>query len=120
MQQETTILNADKAGTLRAEILALGRRYLEARGHAPFVAGQTYIPCTGKIIDADDLSNLLDASLDLWLTAGRYAELFEAMLAKKFGLRHARLTVSGSAANLLAFTALTNCTSGASRRARRY
>lgn len=96
------------AEEIRATILDLGRQYLKAQGKDSFVAGQTYIPCSGKIVDGDDLSNLLDASLDMWLTAGRYTELFETMLAEKFGLRHARLTVSGSAANLLAFTALTS------------
>ncbi len=96
------------AEKIRAEILALGKQYLAAKGTAEFIAGKTYIPASGKVVDADDLSNLLDASLDMWLTAGRYAELFEAMIAKRFGLKHARLTVSGSAANLLAFTALTS------------
>lgn len=93
---------------LRAQILELGRQYITAKGEETFVPGNTYIPCTGKVLDADDLVNLLDASLDLWLTAGRYAQLFESSLAKEFGLRHAHLTVSGSAANLLAFTALTS------------
>jgi len=93
---------------LRAEILALGKQYLAAKGTPSFIPGQTYIPCSGKVVDGDDLSNLLDASLDMWLTAGRYAEMFEAMIAKRFGLRFSRLTVSGSAANLLAFTALTS------------
>src|SRR4051812_4968710 len=93
---------------LRADIIALGRQYIDAKGVAPFIPGQTYIPCTGKVVGGDELASLLDASLDMWLTAGRYAELFEAMLAKKFGLKHARLTTSGSAANLLAFASLTS------------
>lgn len=93
---------------VRAEIIRLGKHYIDAKGVPPFIPGKTYIPCTGKVLDGDDLSNLLDASLDMWLTAGRYSELFEAMLAKRFGLRHSRLTVSGSAANLLAFAALTS------------
>ena len=101
-------MTASLADSLRAEILALGRRYVEAKAVPEFIPGKTYIPSTGKMLDGDDLSHLLDASLDLWLTAGRYAELFEAMLAKRFGLRFARLTVSGSAANLLAFSALTS------------
>ena len=93
---------------LRAEVLAAGDRYLAARLIPPFVPGETYIPCTGKIMSEQDLRFLLDASLDLWLTAGRYATRFEAALAARFGVRHARLTVSGSAANLLAFSALTS------------
>ena len=93
---------------LRAEVLAAGDRYLAARLIPPFVPGETYIPCTGKIMSEQDLRFLLDASLDLWLTTGRYATRFEAALAARFGVRHARLTVSGSAANLLAFSALTS------------
>jgi CDP-6-deoxy-D-xylo-4-hexulose-3-dehydrase len=96
------------ADSIRAEILDLGDRYMEAKGKPTFVPGQTYIPCAGKVIEAEELRLLLDSSLDLWLTAGRYAEQFEAELPKHFGLTHSRLTVSGSAANLLAFTALTS------------
>jgi CDP-6-deoxy-D-xylo-4-hexulose-3-dehydrase len=93
---------------LRGEILDLGDAYFEASQDTAFIPGQTYIPCAGKVLDANDLRNLLDASLDMWLTTGRYCELFEGMLAKRFGLKHTRLTVSGSAANLLAFTAFTS------------
>lgn len=98
--------NSEQA--LRAEILRLGKEYMQAKTAPVFKPGETYIPVTGKVMDGEDLSLLLDASLDMWLTAGRYTEMFEAMLAKRFGLRFARLTVSGSAANLLAFTTLTS------------
>ena len=60
------------------------------------------------MLDEDDCGLLVDASLDMWLTAGRYAARFEKELAKKFGSKLAKLTVSGSAANLLAFTTLTS------------
>ncbi len=93
---------------LRGRILDLSVAYAERKGQAAFVPGETYIPCAGKVIDAADLRHLIDASLDMWLTAGRFAEAFEAALAKRFGLAEARLTVSGSAANLLAFSALTS------------
>jgi len=96
------------ADALRAKILDLGDAYFRARGEAAFKPGETYIPCAGKVIEADELRCLLDASLDLWLTAGRYAEQFERDLPKHFGLAESRLTVSGSAANLLAFSALTS------------
>ncbi len=99
---------AGSAAEIREEILKLGQRYLDAKGVAPFVPGETYIPCAGKVIEGEELRLLLDASLDLWLTAGRYAEQFERELPKRFGLAESRLTVSGSAANLLAFTALTS------------
>ena len=94
---------------LREEILGLGRRFFDANfNNNRFAPGETYIPCTGKVMDALDLQYLLDASLDMWLTTGRYAAQFEEELAKRFALRNCRLTVSGSAANLLAFTALTS------------
>jgi CDP-6-deoxy-D-xylo-4-hexulose-3-dehydrase len=97
------------ASALRDRILSLGAEFFaEQESGKAFVPGQTYIPCSGKVLDADDLRNLLDASLDLWLTAGRYAEAFERALAARFSLAHCRLTVSGSAANLLAFSALTS------------
>lgn len=94
--------------TLRQEILDLCDRYHETVTNRSFDPGKTYIPCTGKLIEPEDLRNLVDASLDMWLTAGRYATQFESQVAERFGTKHAKLTVSGSAANLLAFTCLTS------------
>lgn len=96
------------AEDLRAQILGLSERYFEARGQPSFVPGESYIPCSGKVLDAGDLRALLDSSLDLWLTGGRHMDQFELELAKIFGLRGARMVVSGSAANLLAVSALTS------------
>jgi len=93
---------------LRNTILDLSVKYADLKGAPEFKPGETYIPCAGKVIDSADLRLLIDASLDMWLTAGRYAEQFEKALAARFGLAQSRLTVSGSAANLLAFTALTS------------
>ena len=92
----------------RDEIIRLARAYHDDREAAPFVPGETYIPPSGKVMDADDCAHLIDASLDMWLTAGRYADRFEDELAAKFGRRFAKLTVSGSAANLLGFACLTS------------
>lgn len=88
------------------------RRYHEAlpggvRG-AEIVPGKSYIPVTGKVMDLDDLNLLVDASLDLWLTAGRYATELEKALAEKMRARSAKLVNSGSSANLVAFSALTS------------
>jgi CDP-6-deoxy-D-xylo-4-hexulose-3-dehydrase len=97
------------SNSLREQILSLGEAFFTAHESGKkFIPGQTYIPCSGKVLDASDLRNLLDASLDMWLTAGRYAGEFERALAGRFGVQHSRLTVSGSAANLLAFSALTS------------
>ena len=99
----------------RNEILRLARQYHEQRTVAPFEPGVTYIPPSGKVMDAEDCAHLVDASLDMWLTAGRYADQFEEELATKFGRKHAKLTVSGSAANLLAFACLTSWKLGEKR-----
>ncbi len=92
----------------RQDILEQAKAYFEAKPQPVFEPGKSYIPCTGKVVDGDDLGFLVDAALDMWLTAGRYAETFEREIAARIGVKHARLTVSGSAANLLAFSALTS------------
>ncbi len=92
----------------RAPILSAVREFF-AKAHGPkeFIAGQTYIPVTTKVMDADDLEILVDASLDLWLTAGRFAREFEAKLSPTFGRNTQSLLVnSGSSANLVAISAL--------------
>ena len=72
-----------------------------------FVPGETYIPVTAKVVDENDLSLLIDASLDMWLTAGRYAREFEAEFGKYFGrVTRSLLVNSGSSANLVAISAL--------------
>jgi CDP-6-deoxy-D-xylo-4-hexulose-3-dehydrase len=100
---------------MRADILQRARDYFNAQPVAPFVPGVTYIPPSGKVMDADDCAHLIDASLDMWLTAGRFADQFEQELAAEFGSRYAKLTVSGSAANLLAFACLTSWKLGEKR-----
>lgn len=92
----------------RADILERARAYFDAKPVAPFVPGESYIPPSGKVMDAEDCAHLVDASLDMWLTAGRYAGQFEEELAQRFDRKFAKLTVSGSAANLLAFATLTS------------
>ena len=72
------------------------------------VAGKDYIPVTGKLIDSDDLLSAVDASLDGWLTTGRFANQFEKELAKYFGSRFSLFVNSGSSANLVAFYTLTS------------
>jgi len=66
------------------------------------------IPYAGRVFDYNEIANLIDASLDFWLTTGKYADQFEKQFAKYLGVRHASLTNSGSSANLLAFMALTS------------
>lgn len=66
------------------------------------------IPYAGRVFDEHEISNLIDASLDFWLTAGRYADKFEKELAGFLGIKYCSLVNSGSSANLLAFMALTS------------
>lgn len=94
---------------LRRRILSLIPAYYESTWPGrPFRPGVDPVPVSGKVFDAADLELLMDASLDFWLTTGRYAARFEKELAAFVGVRHALLTNSGSSANLLAVSALTS------------
>lgn len=72
------------------------------------IPGQDYIPVTGKIIDEADILMGIEATMDAWLTAGRFSELFEKKFASYMGSRYSFLVNSGSSANLLAFYSLTS------------
>jgi CDP-6-deoxy-D-xylo-4-hexulose-3-dehydrase len=97
------------AAELRRDILALCRQYFEATGSLPpFSPGESPIPVTQKVLDADDLASVVDAALDLWFTAGRFTHAFEAALAREVGVRYALFVNSGSSANLLAMSTLTS------------
>jgi CDP-6-deoxy-D-xylo-4-hexulose-3-dehydrase len=73
-----------------------------------FIPGQDYLPVTGKVLDAEDLLHGVDATLDGWLTTGRFGPKFEQKLARYFGSKSSLLVNSGSSANLVAFYALTS------------
>ena len=99
----------DKSETLRQQILDLVAEYhADAFAPSPFIPGESPIPVSGKVFDDHEMRLLVDASLDFWLTAGRYANTFESRFAKLLGVRHAMLCNSGSSANLLAVSALTS------------
>jgi len=95
------------AQELRKQILDLVDAYAKAMwpGH-PFAAGESAVPVSGKVFDGADVRNLVDASLDFWLTTGRFAREFEPAFAAFMGHAHALLVNSGSSANLLAVAAL--------------
>ena len=100
---------ARTAEELREQILELVQTYHDAEfASREFVPGETPVPVSGRVFDADELLHLVDASLDFWLTTGRYAKRFELEFAKAVGVRHALLCNSGSSANLLAVSALTS------------
>jgi CDP-6-deoxy-D-xylo-4-hexulose-3-dehydrase len=94
---------------LRAIILEQVRQFYAAElSPRPFVPGETPVQVAGRVFDAEDLTYLVDAALDFWLTSGRFAQEFESSLARTVGVRHAMLVNSGSSANLLALAALTS------------
>jgi len=98
-----------KSSELREQILGLVQTfYEESYANEPFVPGETAVPVSGRVFDADEMVHLVDASLDFWLTTGRYADQFEKQFANIMGVRHALLCNSGSSANLLALSALTS------------
>jgi CDP-6-deoxy-D-xylo-4-hexulose-3-dehydrase len=95
---------------LVAEILERVSKIAELRlsAESEFVPGRTPVPYAGRVYDASEMVNLVESSLEFWLTAGRWHRRMESELAKWYGLAWARLCNSGSSANLLAVTALTS------------
>jgi CDP-4-dehydro-6-deoxyglucose reductase, E1 len=94
---------------LRDKVFDAVREYYQYKFQPrPFVAGQNYVPVSGKVFDEQELVKLVDSSLDFWLTTGRYALEFEERFAQWIGVKHVLLVNSGSSANLLALTALTS------------
>ncbi len=79
-----------------------------AHAPKPFTPGTSAVPPSGKVIGAAELQNMVEASLDGWLTTGRFNEAFEARLAAFLGVKHVSTVNSGSSANLVAFSALTS------------
>ncbi len=77
-----------------------------------FVEGKTYIPCSGKVFDDEEINNAIAAARDGWWTEGRYAKQFEADFKKYLGVKYVSLVNSGSSANLLALYSLTSSAFG--------
>ena len=95
---------------LKKQILELTKEYYKETHSQPkdFKPGETYINYGGRYFNDTEMVNLVDSSLDFWLTAGPWATKFEKEFAKWLGVRYCSLTNSGSSANLLAFSALTS------------
>jgi CDP-6-deoxy-D-xylo-4-hexulose-3-dehydrase len=100
---------SERSEELRKQILALTAEFhAEAFPKRDFVPGTSVVPVSGKVIDAADISAVVDSALDGWFTTGRWAKDFERKLARFFGVRSASLVNSGSSANLVALSALTS------------
>jgi CDP-6-deoxy-D-xylo-4-hexulose-3-dehydrase len=95
--------------TLRAEIAILVKEYAkEQYKEKLFVPGETVIPPSGKLLGEEELQNMVAASLDGWLTTGRFNAEFEKKLAAFIGVKYCLSVNSGSSANLVAFSTLTS------------
>lgn len=101
-------MNSSNNEFARMAVITAAKKYHTDFSNKPdFIAGQTYIPVTAKVVDEHDLGYLIDASLDMWLTAGRYSRDFETEFGKCFARKTKSLLVnSGSSANLVAISAL--------------
>jgi CDP-6-deoxy-D-xylo-4-hexulose-3-dehydrase len=84
------------------------REFAKKKTTQTIIPGEHYIPVTGKVLDENDILNGVEAALDAWLTAGRFANQFEFEFAQYFGAHKALLVNSGSSANLVAFYTLTS------------
>lgn len=96
---------------LRKEILEKVKEYYKQyheEKNKSFSAGNDMVTFAGRVYDEEEMMNLVDSSLDFWLTTGRYAQEFEIEFAKYMQKKYCLLTTSGSSANLLALTALTS------------
>lgn len=99
----------DQQQEIRQKIAALVDEFANIK-YTPqsFKPGETVIPMSGKVLDASELKAMVEASLDGWLTSGRFNDAFEKKLREFLGVKFLITTNSGSSANLLAFSALTS------------
>jgi CDP-4-dehydro-6-deoxyglucose reductase, E1 len=104
-----TINFQPKLDNLRIQINELVQQYADV-AYAPqaFVPGKSAVPVSGKVIGAKELQLMVEASLDGWLTTGRFNAMFEERLAKFLGVKYLITVNSGSSANLVAFSTLTS------------
>jgi CDP-6-deoxy-D-xylo-4-hexulose-3-dehydrase len=102
-------LQAKSADSIRREIADLVQQYAEI-AYAPsvFLPGASAVPPSGKLMGAQELKYMVEASLDGWLTTGRFNAEFEKKLAAFIGIKHLITVNSGSSANLVAFNTLTS------------
>ena len=82
--------------------------FLKNKKKEKFVPGKTLIPPSGKLISSDEITNMVTASLDGWLTTGRFNSEFQEKLSKFLKVKHLITVNSGSSANLIAFSSLTS------------
>lgn len=105
----TTDISRLQLDSLRTEISKLVKEYADI-AFAPnlFIPGKTNVPVSGKTIGSNELQLMVEASLDGWLTTGRFNQMFEKRMAKFLGVNNLITVNSGSSANLIAFSTLTS------------
>ncbi len=104
------------ADRIKEQILELTKEYYKEQfGHQKEYVEGDRINYAGRVFDEEELINLVDSSLEFWLTAGHYTEEFEKKLKNYLGVKYCALVNSGSSANLLAFMALTSAKLGERR-----
>jgi len=108
----------DKVEQIKQKILENVKKYYNIKFNQKkeFVPGTSKINYAGRVFNDDELVNLIDSSLEFWLTEGRYTQKFQDQLAEFVGKDYCLLTTSGSSANLLAISALTSQKLNKSRR----
>ncbi len=111
-------MDKSKEYELRKKVLDASIKYynecLKPKNTLKFKAGDR-VNYAGRIFDENEIINLINASLDFWLTAGKYTDTFEEKLAQVLNIKYCSYTNSGSSANLLAFSALTSLQLGEKR-----
>jgi CDP-6-deoxy-D-xylo-4-hexulose-3-dehydrase len=102
-------MQSSKLDAIREQIAVLVDEYAQvAYNEKIFKPGETVVPPSGKVLGAPELKNMVDASLDGWLTTGRFNSEFEERLAKFIGVEYLMTVNSGSSANLVSFNSLTS------------
>jgi CDP-6-deoxy-D-xylo-4-hexulose-3-dehydrase len=109
-RKKVALLTKNKISEVLRKVATIGTNglYSEIHKAARFVPGKTKVNYAGRVFDEKEMINAVNASLDFWLTEGRFSEEFAEKIADFLGIEHVLLTNSGSSANLLAFAALTS------------
>jgi CDP-4-dehydro-6-deoxyglucose reductase, E1 len=101
--------SSNKQEEIKKKILkAVSEFYRAGKDKDTFIPGKTKVNCAGRVYDEKEVISLVDASLEFWLTSGRFTREFESGLCNFLGVKNAMFTNSGSSANLLAVSVLTS------------
>ena len=93
---------------LKNQIIELSKEYFNKKNleNKEFIPNISPVPVSGKVLDDEDITNLIESSLEAWLTAGQFTDSFEKSIRKYLDVRHCLFVNSGSSANLLAISGL--------------